>query len=75
MSGANIKLIIIFMNQGGIDALAKIIWDYHHINHQLKKADCIFVLGSHDTRVAEYAAIYFYKGTPRILFFLVTGEV
>ena len=69
MSGANIKLIIIFMNQGGIDALAKIIWDYHHINHQLKKADCIFVLGSHDTRVAEYAADLFLQGyAPYIIF-------
>jgi len=57
------------MNQGGIDALAKIIWDYHHINHQLKKADCIFVLGSHDTRVAEYAADLFLQGyAPYIIF-------
>lgn len=39
-----------------IDELAKIIWDYHHVNHQLKKADCILVLASHDIRVAEYAA-------------------
>ncbi|MDO9541097.1 MAG: hypothetical protein Q7J98_02090 [Kiritimatiellia bacterium] len=36
-----------------IDNLAKIIWDYHHINHQVKKADCILILGSHDPRVAE----------------------
>lgn len=45
-----------------IDTLAKIVWDYHHLNHQLKKADCIFVLGSHDTRVAEYAADLFLQG-------------
>lgn len=50
------------MNQEEIDALAKTIWDYHHLNHQLKKADCIFVLGSHDTRVAEYAADLFLQG-------------
>src|SRR3989338_5227466 len=51
------------------DELAKIIWDYHHLNHKLEKADCIFVLGSHDTRVAEYAADLFLKGfSPYIIF-------
>lgn len=57
------------MNQEEIDALSKIIWDYHHLNHQLKKADCIFVLGSHDTRVAEYAAdLYLQDSAPYIVF-------
>jgi len=57
------------MNQNKIDKLAKTIWDYHHLNHQLKKAACIFVLGSHDTRVAEYAADLFLKGyAPNIIF-------
>lgn len=52
-----------------VDTLAKIIWDYHHLNHKLEKADCIFVLGSHDTRVAEYAADLFLKGyAPYIIF-------
>lgn len=52
-----------------VDQLAKIIWDYHHLNHKLEKADCIFVLGSHDTRVAEYAADLFLKGyAPYIIF-------
>lgn len=51
------------------DQLAKIVWDYHHMNHLLKKADCIFVLGSHDTRVAEYAADLFLRGyAPYIVF-------
>lgn len=40
-----------------IDQLAQVLWDYHHVNHSLEKADLIFVLGSHDIRVAEYAAI------------------
>lgn len=35
---------------------AKIIWDYMRINMQIKKADAIFVLCSHDTRVADRAA-------------------
>ena len=57
------------MNQEQIDGLAKTIWDYHRLNHQLKKADCIFVLGSHDTRVAEYAADLFLQGlAPYIIF-------
>lgn len=52
-----------------IDRLAKIIWDYHLVGHQLKHSDCIFVLGSHDTRVAEYAADLYLKGyAPFILF-------
>jgi len=69
MASANIKIIIIFMNQEEIDALAKTIWDYHHLNHHLKKADCIFVLGSHDIRVAEYAADLFLQGfAPYIVF-------
>lgn len=52
-----------------VDSLARLIWDYHHMGHQLKKADCIFVLGSHDTRVAEYAADLFLQGyAPYILF-------
>jgi len=51
------------------DKLAKIIWDYHHVNHQLKKADCILVLGSHDKRVAERGADLFLEGyAPFIVF-------
>ncbi len=52
-----------------INKLAKIIWNYHHLNHKLEKADLILVLGSHDIRVAEYAADLFLKGwAPRICF-------
>lgn len=49
--------------------LARILWDYHHLHHELKKADCIFVLGSHDTRVADYAADLYLQGyAPYIVF-------
>jgi len=52
-----------------VDKLAKVIWEYHHLNHKLEKADCIFVLGSHDTRVAEYSTDLFLKGyAPYIIF-------
>lgn len=50
-------------------ALAKRLWDYHHVNHRLEKADCILVLGSHDTRVAERAAELYLQGWAPLLIF------
>src|SRR5687767_7962926 len=50
-------------------SLARIIWDYHHLNHQLIKADCILVLGSHDTRVAERGAELYLEGWAPLLIF------
>jgi uncharacterized SAM-binding protein YcdF (DUF218 family) len=35
---------------------AKILWDYLKLNQPLKRSDCIIAMGSHDLRVAEYAA-------------------
>lgn len=49
--------------------LAKIVWDYHHMNMALQKSDCIFVLGSHDTRVADRAAEVFLQGWAPLLIF------
>lgn len=49
--------------------LAKIIWDYHHLNQPLKKVDAILVLGSHDIRVAEYAADLFSQDYASIIIF------
>src|SRR5712691_7318036 len=52
-----------------IDRDARIIWDYHHVGHTLAPADCIIVLGSHDTRVAERGADVFLAGwAPLIVF-------
>jgi uncharacterized SAM-binding protein YcdF (DUF218 family) len=49
--------------------LAKKLWDYHHINHTLEKSDIIFVLGSHDVRVAERGADLYLQGwAPLIIF-------
>ena len=45
-----------------IDKKAKIIWDYMRMNMPLEKADAIFVLCSHDTRVADRAADLFNDG-------------
>jgi uncharacterized SAM-binding protein YcdF (DUF218 family) len=49
--------------------LAKKLWDYHHMDHALEKADCILVLGSHDTRVAERAAELYLAGWAPIIIF------
>jgi len=43
-------------------SLAQQLWDYHHVNHQLSKADCILALGSHDLRVADRAAELYIEG-------------
>lgn len=39
-----------------------IIWDYMHLKHQLKPADCIFILGSNDPNTARHAASLFHDG-------------
>jgi uncharacterized SAM-binding protein YcdF (DUF218 family) len=50
-------------------ALAERIWHYHQLNHQLAKADAIFVLCSHDTRVAEWGARLYLEGwAPLVIF-------
>ena len=52
-----------------IDDWARTVWDYHHVGHALEKADCIIVLGSHDTRVAERGAEVFLGGWAPFLVF------
>lgn len=49
------------------DAVQK-IWNYHLLGHALDRADLIWVLGSHDLRVADRAAELWLAGmAPRIL--------
>lgn len=43
-------------------SLAKLLWNYHHMNHQPAKSDCILALGSHDLRVADRAAELYLEG-------------
>ena len=50
-------------------ALAKQVWNYHHVNHTLVHSDCILVLGSHDTRVADRAAELYLQGWAPLLIF------
>jgi len=48
---------------------ARLLWDYHHMNHQPEKSDCILVLGSHDLRVAERGAeLYLQQFAPLLIF-------
>jgi len=54
-------------HQAFTDAL--ILWNYHHLNHQITPADAIWVLCSHDLRVADRAAELFQEGmAPRVIF-------
>ena len=43
-------------------SLGKQLWDYHHMQHQLAKSDCILALGSHDLRVADRVAELYLEG-------------
>lgn len=51
------------------------IWDYMHMNHTLKKADIIFVLGNRDIRVAEYAAKLYFNGFAPVILFSGSGDI
>lgn len=57
------------MDENLIDNYARLLFDYHFLKQPLKKADCIFVLGSHDPSVADYAAQLYNEGlAPYIIF-------
>jgi len=55
--------------QHRIVTLAKKLWDYHHMDHNLEKSDCILALGSHDLRVADRAAELYLEGWAPLLIF------
>jgi uncharacterized SAM-binding protein YcdF (DUF218 family) len=56
------------LDQETID-LGRRIWNYHQLHQTLEKADCILVLGSHDTRVARRGAQLVLDGfAPRVVF-------
>lgn len=51
------------------DRLAKILWDYHHVNHEIKPAEIIIGFTSLDLSVPEYvAALYKQNYAPLVLF-------
>ena len=42
--------------------LARVLWDYHQLNHEPLPADVIVALGTNDLRVAEFAADLYRRG-------------
>ena len=50
-------------------ALAETLWNYHLLKHEVRKADAILVLCSHDERVAERGAQLFLEGCAPLLIF------
>jgi uncharacterized SAM-binding protein YcdF (DUF218 family) len=50
-------------------SLAQQLWDYHHMGHEPEKLDSIFVLGSHDLRVANRGAELYLQGWAPLLIF------
>jgi uncharacterized SAM-binding protein YcdF (DUF218 family) len=57
------------MTETLIDDYARLLFDYHFLQQPLKKADCIFVLGSHDPSVADYAAQLYNEGLASYIIF------
>lgn len=52
-----------------VNALVQILWNYMLVGHSPRQADCIFVLCSHDIRVADYAIDLYKRGfAPCLLF-------
>jgi uncharacterized SAM-binding protein YcdF (DUF218 family) len=52
-----------------IVALAETLWEYHQLHHELRPADAILVLCSHDTSVAEHGAELLLAGWAPLLIF------
>lgn len=48
------------------------IWEYMHMNHQLKQADAILLFCSNDTRVAEHAARLYHEQLAPLI--VVSGD-
>jgi len=56
--------------------LAQILWDYMHLNHILKKSDCIIVLGTSDATIADVAIDLYFKGySNKIIFSGGLGKI
>ncbi len=55
------------------ETAVEVIWDYHRLHHEWKKADVMLVLGSHDLRVAKYAVDLYLRGLAPLV--VVSGGV
>lgn len=49
------------------DDLARVLWNYMLLGHELEPADVILALGSNDVRVGEHAARLFLRGLAPLL--------
>ena len=47
--------------------LARVLWDYNHLNHRLESADFIFVMCSYNIDVADRAYELFCNGMGNLL--------
>ena len=57
-------------------AAARVLWNYHRLNHEPAPSDGILVFGSNDLRVAEHAAGLFHRGfAPWLLFSGARGRM
>src|SRR5580692_8829029 len=52
---------------------ARIVWQYHQLGHRAIPADAIVALGTHDLRVAEFAAELYRSGFGKWL--VCTGAI
>ena len=52
-----------------VDRLARTVWDFLLLSHDLRPSDAILVQGSHDLRVAERGAELFLQGLAPLLIF------
>src|SRR5688500_10681766 len=57
------------MESKSTDELAKILWEYNSLYDPIKKSDCIFVMGSHDIRVAQRGAELFLQNVAPLIVF------
>lgn len=57
------------MDENNTDHFAQLLYDYHFLKQDLQKSDCIFVLGSHDPSVADYAAQLYHEGFANYIIF------
>ncbi|CAH0997001.1 hypothetical protein EMA8858_03138 [Emticicia aquatica] len=57
------------MAENLFDYYAQILYDYHFLKQPLQTADAIFVLGSHDPSVADYAVQLYKEGWASTIIF------
>src|SRR5436309_3305016 len=47
--------------------LARVVWEYHHLRHEVIPGDVILALGTNDLRVAEFAADLYHRDFGSVL--------